>query len=160
MSKLLFLLLLPIITLPSCAIKRSAVKNYSFLIECPNNTSYYIINLDNEGMGVVRFCHEKSDTINYLVNKNDKMEEIASFSLQIKDKNLIDSLLTHISPFQISERHLSHDLFYYILKIDGITIREGNSSDKELNNVFRIISTNIPREIENKDYCGVFTNKS
>jgi len=129
-------------------------KSCSLLIECPNNTSYYSINFNNQGEGIVGFCFEKRDTINYSIQKNDSLIKLISFHLKSDDKRNVDSLLVNI-PVIKNNKKISHDSFKYTLKLDDI-VKSENVSDTNLYGVLKIITSNFSKEIKQYDFCGFF----
>ncbi|SEW51575.1 hypothetical protein [Chitinophaga arvensicola] len=130
-------------------------KTCSLLIECPNNTSYYSISFNYQGEGIVGFCFEKRDTINYSIQKNDSLIKLIAFHLTSDDKRHVDSLLINIPLLKNDNKKLSHDSFKYTLKLDNL-VKSENVSDTNLYGILKIIKNNFPKEAKHYDFCGFF----
>lgn len=131
-------------------------KTCNILIECPNNTSYYVINFNNLGEGGVGFCFEKRDTLNYLIERGDSITKLISFHLPDDDIEQLDSLLVNVSLVQNKAKKTSHDSFKYTLKLDDVVKIDESISGYDLYAILKIIVDNFPKAVKEHDYCGFF----
>jgi len=135
---------------------RSLFENCRIIIECPNYSSYYSIDLKNNGEVTLGFCYEKNDTINFNVGQQDSIRNLIVFQISEDDRRHIDSLLGTIPSMNKRDKPFGHDSFRYLLVLDGIIRIEDDTSNKEIQNILKILLSYFPKNIESYDFFGFF----
>ncbi|WP_343703078.1 hypothetical protein [Chitinophaga sp.] len=134
---------------------KPSFKSGSIIIECPNYYSYYLVDFNSEGQAALRFCYQKNDTINYKVQENDSIVDLAVFKISESDNRYIDSVLRSIK-LMADEKHFVHDSFKCLLLIDDKVKIESNTHKDDLHDILQVLIKYFPASAELYDFCGFF----
>lgn len=129
-------------------------ENISVQIECPDNTSYYLVNLANDGEGSLAFCFERADSSELIAGKTDSLLKTATFRVSQVDLQILDTLISQL-PTKIDSRR-PRDTFKYILKIDDKTKISSSDDGGYVYKLLKVLVPYFPKNERTYDFCEFF----